>query len=406
MNDKSVAERFLELIKHDTQADECSGSYPSTDSQLKFGQMLAKECRAIGLSDVMVDRFGYVSATLPANAPDKGPVIGFLAHMDTSPDADGAAVGARIVKNYDGGDIRLDNKLMLSPEEFPHLKRYAGQDIIVTDGSTLLGADDKAGVAEILSAMEYLLAHPEIPHGCIRIAFTPDEEIGRGVDYFDVQAFGADYAYTVDGGEVGELESETFNAVAATFTVRGKSVHPGTAKGVMINAGLIAGEIMAAFPLEETPSHTEGYEGFYHLTGVAGEVSHSRVEYILRDHDAEMLKKREKFAQGVAEAINLKYGPDTVKLEIREQYRNMHEILKDHTDIMERAEKAIEAAGIDPIIRPIRGGTDGSRLSFMGLPCPNIFTGGHNAHGPYEYIPIPSMEAAVKVIVNLCRSDL
>ena len=407
---KRVEERFLELIKYDTQADECSDTYPSTAGQKEFGKMLAAECMAIGLSDVSVGKYGYVTATLPANVPDSGPTIGFLAHMDTSPDAPGGPVNPLIVYSYGGGDINLNEQIKLSPSEFPHLKNYIGQDLIVTDGNTLLGADDKAGIAEILTAMEYLLAHPEIPHRRIRIAFTPDEEIGRGVDYFDVSAFGADYAYTLDGGAIGELESETFNAAAATFIITGKSVHPGTAKGVMLNAALVAGEIIAAFPKEETPAYTEGYEGFYHLTNIAGEVGCAKLEYILRDHDAGKLEMRKKFAQEVAETINRKYKNGflcgssgyTVELEIREQYRNMHEILKDHMYIMDRAKEAFKSAGIIPVIKPVRGGTDGARLSFMGLPCPNIFTGGHNAHGPYEYIPISSMEAAVRVVVNIC----
>ena len=402
---KSVAERFLQLIKHDTQADEYSETYPSTKSQLAFGELLANECKEIGLSDVLVDRFGYVTATLPSNiqgTADDGTIIGLLAHMDTSPDAAGKA-NARIVKSYDGNDIKLNENITLSPKEFPHLKNYLGQDLIVTDGNTLLGADDKAGIAEIFAAMEYLIKHPEIPHGKIRIAFTPDEEIGKGVDFFDVAAFGADYAYTIDGGGVGELEYENFNASAVTYSITGKSVHPGTAKGTMLNAGLVAGEIMAQFPPLETPTHTEGYQGFYHLTAVVGEVSHARVDYIIRDHDADILKRREAFARQVADKINDKYGKNTVKFEVREQYRNMNTVMQEHMYIIDRAKEAFKPAGVEPILKPIRGGTDGARLSFMGLPCPNIFTGGHNAHGPYEYIPIPSMEAAVKIIVNICR---
>ena len=400
---KSVTDRFMELIKHNTQADELSETYPSTQSQVAFAYVLAKECEAIGLTETKVDQYGYVTATLPANITEAVPTIGFIAHMDTSPDAAGGPVNARIIENYQGDDIELGNDVILSPKEFSSLNNYHGQDLIVTDGSTLLGTDDKAGIAEILTAMEYLIAHPEIPHGKIRIAFTPDEEIGRGVDHFDVAAFGADFAYTIDGGEIGELESETFNASSVTYKIRGKSVHPGTAKGVMINAALVAGDIMAAFPKNETPATTEDYEGFYHLTNLAGEVGSAQVGYIIRDHDAGILKKREEFAQSVAETINQKYGQGTVKCEIREQYRNMHEVLKDRMDIMNRAKAAMEAAGVTPIIKPIRGGTDGSRLSFMGLPCPNFFTGGHNAHGPYEYIPIQSMEAAVQVCVNIAK---
>ena len=400
---KSVSERFLQLIKYNTQADECSDTYPSTESQMEFAKFLADECRAIGLADVMVDTYGYVTATLPANVEEEGPVIGFLAHMDTSPDAPGEPVSARIIESYNGEDIKLKDNIILSPSEFPHLKNYIGQNLIVTDGNTLLGADDKAGIAEILTAMEYLLNHPEIPRGKIRVAFTPDEEIGRGVDYFDVKAFGADYAYTLDGGEIGELESETFNAAQATFTITGKSVHPGTAKGTMINAALVAGDIIASFPVKESPAHTEGYEGFYHLTAVAGEVGYGKLTYILRDHDSAMLEKRKSFVLDVAGKINQKYGPGTVEVELKDQYRNMHEIIKDHMYIMDRAKQAMEEAGITPVIKPVRGGTDGSRLSFMGIPCPNIFAGGHNAHGPYEYIPVQSMEAAVKVVVNICR---
>ena len=400
---RSVLERFLELVKYDTQADECSETYPSTKGQMVFAEMLANECRAIGLADVNVDRYGYVTATLPSNVDDDGPIIGLLAHMDTSPDSPGGPVNARVVKSYNGGDIKLNERIILSPKEFPHLKKYLGLDLIVTDGNSLLGADDKAGIAEILTAMEYLVDHPNIPRGRIRIAFTPDEEIGKGVDFFDVQEFGADYAYTIDGGEIGELECENFNASAATFTITGKSVHPGTAKGTMVNAGLVASEIIEAFPSEETPAHTEGYEGFYHLTAMAGEVGCARLEYILRDHDAGKLEKRITFAHSVAEAVNQKYGPDTVELEVREQYRNMHQVLKDHMYIMDHAKEAFKRAEVVPVIKPVRGGTDGARLSFMGLPCPNIFTGGHNVHGPYEYIPVASMEAAVRVVVNLCR---
>jgi len=400
---KKVSERFLELIKHDTQAGDGS-VYPSTASQMKFAKLLVEECRAAGLSDAMVDTHGYVTATLPANTDADLPVVGFLAHMDTSPDAPGGPMNARVVQGYDGGDIKLSERISLSPSEFPHMKDYVGQDLIVTDGITLLGADDKAGIAEILSAMEYLLAHPEIEHGKIRVAFTPDEEIGRGVDFFDVATFGADYAYTVDGGAVGELVSETFNAAAAKFTITGKSVHPGAAKGIMINAALVAAEIIAAFPQKEDPTNTEEYEGFYHLTGMVGEVGSAQLNYILRDHDAGLLEKRKAVAEKIAADINKKYGAGTAELDIREQYRNMHEVIKDNWYIMERAEAAFKEAGLTPVIRPVRGGTDGARLSFMGLPCPNIFTGGHNAHGPYEYIPIQSMEAAVKVIVNLCKA--
>ncbi|MCL1999090.1 MAG: peptidase T [Turicibacter sp.] len=397
---KTVEERFLELIQYDTQADENSKSYPSTESQPKYAQVLAGMCREIGLEDVEVDKYGYVTATLPANT-DCDIVIGFLAHMDTSPDAPGSPMNARVVKAYDGGDIVLNDRVILSPKEFAHINNYRGQDLIVTDGNTLLGADDKAGIAEILAAMEFLLANPNILHGKIRIAFTPDEEIGRGVDYFDVKNFGADFAYTIDGGEIGELEYENFNAASVVFNILGKSVHPGTAKGVMINAALVASEIIESMPKDETPATTEGYEGFYHLSGITGEVGHAQVGYILRDHDAQKLKNRIEFSEEVVAKINQKYG-NIVQIEVKEQYRNMREVLENHMYIIDRAKEAFIKAGIKPNIKAIRGGTDGARLSYMGLPCPNIFTGGHNAHGPYEYIPIQSMEAAVKVIVNIC----
>jgi tripeptide aminopeptidase len=401
-----VAELFLELVKHDTQSDSRSTTFPSTPKQMDFANLLAEQCRVIGLSEVNVDKYGYVTATLPGNLPAglSAPTIGFLAHMDTSPDASGENVNPRVVKAYDGKDIPLNDKIILSPTEFPDLLKYKGQDIIVTDGNTLLGADNKAGIAEILAAMAQMLAEPDIPHGKIRIAFTPDEEIGHGADHFDVEAFGCEFAYTLDGGEIGEIVTESFNASLAKLVVTGKSVHPGTAKGIMINAAQIAGEIITSFPENETPSTTENYEGFYHLGNVTGGVESAELIFILRDHDAEILKKREEFVTKLAQEFNEKYGKGTVALEITEQYRNMHEILKEHPQITEIAKKAITDAGITPIIRPIRGGTDGSRLTFMGLPCPNIFAGGHNAHGPYEFVPIPSMEAAVQVIVNISKA--
>lgn len=398
-----VAQRFLRLVAYDTQSDYDSTSYPSTPSQVAFAKILVDECIAIGLSEVHLDAYGYVTATLPATIQTDVPVIGFLAHMDTSSDAPGASVKPRIVADYDGGIIRLNDERVLSPEEFPHLSRYVGQTLIVTDGYTLLGADDKAGVAEIITAMEYLVQHPEIKHGKIRIAFTPDEEVGRGVDYFDVKAFGAEYAYTVDGGGLGEFEAETFNAARAVFTVTGKSVHPGYAYKTMQNAALIAAEIVSAFPAEETPAETKDYAGFYHLTGFSGEVSEATVSYLLRDFDGDGLEKRKQFANELAERMNRQYGPGTVSMQIKDEYRNMAEILRDKPEIADRVKQAIAKAGITPDEKRVRGGTDGSRLSFMGLPCPNIFTGGHNFHGPYEYIPVPSMEAAVRVIMHICE---
>jgi len=399
-----VAELFIKLVKYDTQSDSRSATSPSTAKQMDFAHILADECRKIGLSDIEVDKYGTVTATLPSNSSIKASTIGFLAHMDTSEDASGYQVNPRIVNAYDGSDIPLNNKISLTPGEFPSLKKYIGQDLIVTDGSTLLGADNKAGIAEILIAMEYLLANPSIPHGKIRIAFTPDEEIGHGVDFFDVKAFGCDFAYTLDGGEIGEIVTESFNASQARLTIIGKSVHPGTAKGVMVNAALIAGEIINMLPENETPATTEEYEGFYHLSDIRGGVESAELTYILRDHDAAILKKREAFMAQLVDKLNKKYGDGTITLKLTEQYRNMNEILKDMPEIAQTARNAIEEAGITPIVRPIRGGTDGSRLTFMGLPCPNIFAGGHNAHGPYEYVPIQSMEAAVQVVINIAKA--
>ena len=399
---QTAAERFLRYIKYDTQSRYGVDEYPSTASQTVFAEALAEECEAIGLSNVMVDKYSYVTAALPANTDVKTPVIAFVAHMDTSSDAPGGGVNARVV-DYAGGDIKLNETAALSPGEFPSLNNYIGQKLIVTDGNTLLGADDKAGIAEILTAMEYLLAHPEIKHGAIKIAFTPDEEVGRGVDYFNVKAFGAEYAYTVDGGELGELEHETFNAARVFFRIKGKSVHPGSAYKVMVNAALIAAEIAAVFPKDEQPANTKDREGFYHLTELSGEVGGAVLSYILRDFGAEGLERRKNFVTSLAEKFNNIYGAGTVSVEIKDEYRNMAEVLVKKPEIMERARKAMAKCGITPIEKPVRGGTDGSRLSFMGLPCPNLFGGGHNFHGPYEYIPIPSMEAAVKVIVNICE---
>jgi tripeptide aminopeptidase len=400
-----VTDLFMRFVAYDTASDYESETYPSTESQRAFAKIAAAACVDAGLSEVGIDEHGYVTATLPANTASSQPVIGLVAHMDTSGDAPGCAKDARIVHGYDGGDIALGHGLTLSPSEFPELKNYAGQDIIVSDGSALLGADDKAGIAEILAAMAYLNNHPEIKHGKIRVAFTPDEEVGRGVDYFDVVKFGADFAYTVDGGEIGELDAETFNAARAVFTVTGKSVHPGTAYGVMLNAGLVAADIVGAFPDNETPATTRKRDGFYHLTDMKAETASAKLSFILRDFDAEGLEKRKAYARDVAVQINKKYGAETVRVELKDEYRNMHEVLASKPEILDRARAAIGSEGIDVIEHPVRGGTDGARLSFMGLPCPNLFTGGHNFHGPYEYIPVQSMEAAVRVIVNLVRAE-
>ncbi|MCL2699547.1 MAG: peptidase T [Defluviitaleaceae bacterium] len=398
----SVTEKFLSFIIHDTQSAYDAGVSPSTANQLEFAKVLVEECKSAGLSEVSVGEGGVVTATLHANI-ETDEIIGFLAHMDTSPDFSGNGVKPQIIYNYDGGDIALGGNLTLSPGEFPELRKYAGQTIITASGDTLLGADNKAGIAEILAAMEYLIRHPDIPHGKIRIAFTTDEEVGKGADLFDVAAFGADYAYTVDGGEIGELEYENFNAARVTFDITGKSVHPGHAKGIMINAGLIAAEIVSAFPADETPATTEGREGYYHLGSMTASVEKARIDYRIRDFDKKNFEYRMRFAEKLPDEFNLRYGKNTVRVEISEEYLNMKPKLDEFPHIIERARRAYAEAGVEINETPIRGGTDGSRLSYMGLPCPNIFTGGHNFHGPYEYIPAQSMEKAVEVIVNLCK---
>lgn len=403
--DKEIlVNRFLSFITVDTTADPNSTSYPSTGSQLTFADSIVQECINIGLSDVKKDSYGYVTATLPSNIEDNSSIytIGFLAHMDTSPAASGKNIKPNIVKNYDGNDIELNNNITLSTKEFPNIKQYIGQDIITTDGTTLLGADNKAGIAEIITAMEYLVKNPDIKHGTIRVGFTPDEEIGRGVDYFNVDLFNADFAYTIDGAGVGELENESFNAASATIKVIGKSVHPGTAKNVLVNASLIATEIANMFPKNETPEATEGYEGFYFLESLSGGVEYAKLNYIIRDHNREKFEQRKEFVRNVVNKLNSKYN-SAIELNIKDQYYNMREVIDKHPHIMELAHKSMEILGIIPIVKPIRGGTDGSRLSFMGLPCPNIFAGGHNFHGPFEYIPINSMVRACEVIVTICE---
>ncbi|MDR2806045.1 MAG: peptidase T, partial [Dysgonamonadaceae bacterium] len=357
----------------------------------------------LGLTEISLDEHAYLMATLPANTAAEIPTIGFIAHLDTSPDMSGENVRPRIVRRYDGQDILLNEKenIALSPKMFPELLHYIGEDLIVTDGTTLLGADDKAGIAEIMTAVQYLTEHPEIKHGKIRIAFNPDEEIGRGASKFDVEKFGCQWAYTMDGGEVGELEYENFNAAAAKITVKGLNVHPGYAKNKMVNAGLIAAQFAALLPPNERPEHTEGYEGFFHLTGMSGSVEEATLSYIVRDHDRNRFERRLKRLQDTADYFNQIYPPGTVRLEIKQQYRNMREIVEPHKHIVELAEKAIREAGVTPIVRPIRGGTDGAQLSFKGLPCPNLFAGGLNFHGRYEFVPIQSMEKAVEVIVKI-----
>lgn len=397
---KTVTERFLTYVKHHTTSDETSDTFPSTKRQLAFAAFLAKECEAIGLQSVSMDAYGYVTALLPGNTAN-APTIGFISHMDTSPDASGENVLSNIVENYDGKAIPL-NGTVLSPEEFPSLKEYIGQTLITSDGTTLLGADDKAGIAEILTAAEYLLAHPEIPHGAIRIAFTPDEEIGKGVDFFDVDKFHADFAYTMDGGRIGELEYENFNAARAIIRIKGKNVHPGSAKNVMKNAALIGTEIASLLPERETPAKTEGYEGFFHLCSFEGDVTSATLNYIIRDFNADSFAHRKELLRLIVERKNAQYN-NCIELDLRDEYYNMLSQIEPHMEIISLAKQAMLDCGITPIIQPIRGGTDGARLSFMGLPCPNLFAGGHNFHSNYEYIPVPSMEKAVSMIVRIAE---
>jgi len=400
-----VTERFLRYIKCDTKSDEDSSTVPSTPGQLEFAGKLAEELKDLGLKDVSLDEKGYIMATLPSNIEEEVPVVGFIAHMDTSDEISGVCINPRLVENYNGCDILLnkDKDINLSPIEFPELKDCLGETLITTDGTTLLGADDKAGIAEIVTAMEFLTGNPQIRHGNIRIGFTPDEEVGRGADHFDVHKFGADFAYTVDGGEMGELEYENFNAARAKLIFRGKSVHPGSAKGKMVNSMLMAAEFINLMPFSETPAETEGYEGFYHITSMKGSVEETRLKYIIRDFDEETFKRRKGFILGLVESMNKKYGKDTVTVDIEEEYSNMKEKIEPVMFVVDIALQAMKEAGIEPKVRPIRGGTDGSRLSFKGLPTPNIFTGGYNFHGKYEYITVSSMEKAVEVIIKIAE---
>ena len=399
---ENLLDRFLRYVAVDTQSDENSESQPSTGKQLVLLEMLRDELRAFGL-EAELDQWGYVMATLPSNLDHKAPAIGFIAHVDTSPDASGKDVKAQIIRDYDGGDIELKGVpgLALRVADFPELAGYKGQTIITTDGTTLLGADDKAGVAEIMNAVEYLVEHPEVKHPEVKIGFTPDEEIGRGVVKFDVARFGADYAYTMDGGAIGELEFENFNAAAATVKIQGRNIHPGYAKGKMKNAMLIGMEFNSLLPVEQRPEYTEGYEGFYHLIGFKGSVEQAELSYILRDHDLGLYEKRKETMLRCAEFINAKWGEGTASVELRHQYYNMRKEVEPHYHIIEKAVKAMEMNGIKPKIQPIRGGTDGANLSFMGLPCPNIFAGGHNFHGKMEFVPLESMETASRVILGI-----
>ncbi len=400
----NLVDRFLEYVKFDTQSDELTNLTPSTPGQMKFAEHLEKELHKLGLKDITLDDNGYLMATLPGNIDRKVPTVGFIAHLDTSPDMSGRHVAPRIVKYYDGNDITLNAEkgIVLSPSEFPELLHYKGQDLIVTDGNTLLGADDKAGIAEIISAMEYLMAHPEIKHGDIRIAFNPDEEIGLGAHKFDVKHFGADWGYTMDGGEIGELEYENFNAAVAKVTFTGRNVHPGYAKHKMINSLRVANQFAIMLPRWETPEHTEGYEGFYHLVGIEGTVEKTVLTYIIRDHDRDRFDRRKKEFEHLTRKINKEF-PDCATLELKDQYYNMREKIEPVMYVIDIAEQAMRNVEVTPKVVPIRGGTDGAQLSFKGLPCPNIFAGGLNFHGRYEFVPIPSMEKAMQVIVEIAR---
>lgn len=401
---KKVEERFLEYVKIDTKSDTTTGTTPSTKGQLVLADILAKELKEMGLNDVTISEYGYVYATLEKNCNKNIPTIGFIAHMDTAPDYSGKDVNPQIVKHYDGGDIKLNEDTVLSPKFSPELKNYVGKTLITTDGNTLLGADDKAGIAEIMTAVEYLINHPEIEHGDIKIGFTPDEEIGEGADHFDVKYFGADFAYTLDGGAIGELEYENFHAAGVKVTIKGVNVHPGYAKNKMVNSITIANEFASMVPADEVPEKTSGYEGFYHLIELNGTVENTSMQYIIRDFFDDTFIKRQEKLKEIEKTLNNKYGEGTVTVDIKEQYRNMKEMVESVMHIVDNAKKAMEEADVIPEIRPIRGGTDGSRLSYMGLPTPNMFTGGENFHGKYEYIAIESMEKAVQVVVNIVKN--
>ena len=400
----NVVDRFLQYVKFDTQSDELTNLTPSTPGQMIFAQHLKAELEALGLEEITLDANGYLMATLPANIDKPVPTVGFIAHLDTAPDMSGRHVTPRIIESYQGGDIILnsDKGITLSPEQFPELNDYIGQSLIVTDGNTLLGADDKAGIAEIITAVDHLIQNPQIKHGKIRVAFNPDEEIGLGAHKFDVELFGCDWAYTMDGSAVGELEFENFNAASAKVTFAGRNVHPGYAKHKMINSIRVANQFAIMLPRWETPEHTEGYEGFYHLIGVEGDVEKTTLSYIIRDHDRDRFERRKKELEHLARKINKEY-PGCVTLEIKDQYYNMREKIEPVMHVIDIAKAAMERAGVKPLVQPIRGGTDGAQLSFKGLPCPNIFAGGMNFHGRYEFVPIPSMEKATSTIVEICK---
>ena len=398
-----ITERFLNYTKFDTQSAEDSESVPSTPKQLIFAEYLKKELESEGLEDVELDEKGYLYATLPSNIKEKVPTIGFISHYDTSPDCSGADIKPQIIRNYDGGEILLSEGIISSPKKFPELLHHTGEDLIVTDGHTLLGADDKAGIAEIVQAMCFLRDHKEIRHGDIRIAFNPDEEIGMGAHHFDVEKFGCEWAYTMDGGDVGELEFENFNAASAKITIKGISVHPGYAKGKMVNANALAAEFAKMLPADETPEMTEGYQGFYHLLGIQSNIEEAKMSYIIRDHDREIFENRKRFIHRCADRMNEKYGEGTILCDVKDQYYNMKEKIDPQMHVIDIVLHAMQACEVAPKVRPIRGGTAGVQLSFKGLPCPNVFAGGVNFHGPYEFVSIQSMEKAMHVIVKICE---
>lgn len=401
----NLLERFLKYVSIHTTSDENTGLVPSTPQQMEFAKILAEELKDMGMQDVSLDKKGYLMATLPSNIDKDVPTVGFISHLDTSPDMSGKNVKPRIVENYDGNDIILNEKenIVLSPKQFPELTMYRGQSLVVTNGLTLLGADDKAGIAEIMTAMDYFIKNPDVKHGKVRIAFNPDEEIGLGAHHFDVEKFGCQYAYTMDGGEIGELEYENFNAAGAKVTFYGTNVHPGYAKNKMVNSMKIATKFMATVPANESPEYTDGYEGFYHLTGIGGDVEKTTVSYIIRDHDRKKFEERKAHLQMLVDKINSEFGDNTATLEVKDQYYNMKEKVEPVKYIVDIASEAIRQAGVEPKVKPIRGGTDGAQLSFKGLPCPNIFAGGHNFHGKYEFVPIQSMEKATEVVKNIIK---
>lgn len=400
---KDITERFLTYVAIDTQSKANQTQFPSTEKQKDLLRLLAEEMKAMGISDVSIDEYGYVYSSIPSNMDKKVPAIGFIAHADTVEDMPGNDIKYRIVKNYDGKDIVLNEEkgIVMHTAEFPHMLNYVGQDLIVTDGTTLLGADDKAGITEILYAAEYMLEHPEFKHGDIKIAFTPDEEVGRGVDFFDVKKFGADFGYTMDGGGLGELSFENFNACSGFVTIHGTNSHPGSAKNVMVNSILVAMEFSAMLPVHERPESTEVYEGFSHLNNLNGNVEETKMIYMIRDHDRQKLEEKKARFVKAAEYLNFKYGEGTVEVVLKDSYSNMREKIEPCMELIDNAKAAMESLGITPIVKPIRGGTDGARLSYMGLPCPNLFTGGHNSHGRYEYIPVQSMEKGAQVILKI-----